>query len=120
MLGLSRRGFISLGVAAASSLAVLDPLSAFAWADPKPKAKPFLFKGIGPGRGEPPPHKLMGEDLIQARLTPETWQLEIVGDNCAIEKPRTIADGTAIDFATLCDLGKKHGVKFLKAMQCRA
>ena len=25
---------------------------------------------------------------------------------------------TAIDFATVVELGKKHGIKFLKAMQC--
>src|SRR5262249_1457356 len=57
--------------------------------------------------------------LIKARLTPETWRLEIVGDGVAIGKPRKLDDGTAIDYATLLELGKKHGVKFLKAMQCK-
>ena len=36
-----------------------------------------------------------------------------------IEKPRKFDDGTALDYATLLELGKKHSVKFLKAMQCR-
>jgi hypothetical protein len=66
-----------------------------------------------------PPHTLKGEDLFKARLTPETWRLEIVGDGVQIEKPRKLDDGTAIEFPTLLELGKKHGVKFLKAMQCK-
>jgi DMSO/TMAO reductase YedYZ molybdopterin-dependent catalytic subunit len=70
-------------------------------------------------RGNPRPHTLKGEQLVKARLTPETWRLEIVSDGSAkVEKPRTLADGTAIDLPTLEGLGKKHGVKFLKAMQC--
>jgi DMSO/TMAO reductase YedYZ molybdopterin-dependent catalytic subunit len=59
------------------------------------------------------------EDLPKARLTPETWQVEIIGEGVDIEKPRKFADGTAFDYASLLELGKKHGVKFLKAMQCR-
>ena len=65
------------------------------------------------------PPSLKGEELIKARLTPETWQVEIIGDGAAIEKPRKFDDGTALDYATLLELGKKHSVKFLKAMQCR-
>src|SRR5215471_1910438 len=58
-------------------------------------------------RGNPQPHKLKGDDLVKARLTPETWRLEIVSDGSTkIEKPRRIEDGTAIDFATLRELGK--------------
>ena len=86
-----------------------------------PKPRPIIYRGGGPGRGNPPPHKLMGEDLVKARLTPETWRLEIVADGgCTIEKPRKLDDGTAIDLPTLLDLGKQHGSKFLKAMQCRS
>jgi DMSO/TMAO reductase YedYZ molybdopterin-dependent catalytic subunit len=70
-------------------------------------------------RGNPRPHALKGEQLVKARLTPQTWRLEIVSDGSAkVEKPRTLADGTASDLPTLEGLGKKHGVKFLKAMQC--
>src|SRR5438105_15562616 len=70
-------------------------------------------------RGNPRPHTLKGEQLVKARLTPETWRLEIVSDGSAtVEKPRTLADGTAIDLPTLEGRGKKHGAKFLKAMQC--
>jgi DMSO/TMAO reductase YedYZ molybdopterin-dependent catalytic subunit len=70
-------------------------------------------------RGDPKPHTLKGEALEKARLTPKTWRLEVVSDGSAdVPKPRRLADDTAIDLPTLEALGKKHGVKFLKAMQC--
>jgi DMSO/TMAO reductase YedYZ molybdopterin-dependent catalytic subunit len=70
-------------------------------------------------RGNPQPHKLKGEVLVKARLTPDTWRLEIVSDGSAqIEKPRKLDDNTAIDLPALLELGKKHAVRFLKAMQC--
>jgi DMSO/TMAO reductase YedYZ molybdopterin-dependent catalytic subunit len=70
-------------------------------------------------RGNPKPHSLQGEALLKARLTPETWRLEIVSDGSThIAKPHTLENGTALDFATLLMLGEQHGVKFLKAMQC--
>ena len=70
-------------------------------------------------RGNPKPYTLKGDDLVRARLTPATWRLEIVSDGSAqIEKPRQLENQTALDLATLEDLGKRHGVKFLKAMQC--
>jgi DMSO/TMAO reductase YedYZ molybdopterin-dependent catalytic subunit len=70
-------------------------------------------------RGNPQPHRLKGDDLVKARLTPETWRLEIVSDGSTqIEKPRKLEDNTAIDLPTLRELGKKHGIRFLKAMQC--
>jgi DMSO/TMAO reductase YedYZ molybdopterin-dependent catalytic subunit len=70
-------------------------------------------------RGNPQPHRLKGDDLVKARLTPETWRLDIVSDGSAqIEKPRRFDDNTAIDFAALRELGKKRGIRFLKAMQC--
>jgi DMSO/TMAO reductase YedYZ molybdopterin-dependent catalytic subunit len=123
MTSISRRHFMSLGaVAAAGGQSLLvDPLSVSAEPTPKaPPGRPFTYTGAGPGRGNPPPHTLKGDDLIRARLTPETWRLEIVGDGCKVETPRKLDDGTAIDFADLLELGKKHGVKFLKAMQCRS
>ncbi len=92
--------------------------------DAKPAApnRPWLtpskdFNDVS--RGDPVPHTLTGEALTKARLTPETWRLEIAAEKKAtIEKPLSLAAGTALDFATLLKLGKTHGVKFLKAMQC--
>jgi DMSO/TMAO reductase YedYZ molybdopterin-dependent catalytic subunit len=70
-------------------------------------------------RGDPKPHSLKGEALIQARLTPETWRMEIMAESGAkIDKQRLISDDTAIDFNMLLDLGKTKAVRFLKAMQC--
>src|SRR5207248_247422 len=70
-------------------------------------------------RGNPRPHTLKGDALAQARLTPQTWRLEIVSDGTAeIATPRTIAKGNAVDLPMLEKLGQQHGRRFLKAMQC--
>jgi DMSO/TMAO reductase YedYZ molybdopterin-dependent catalytic subunit len=87
-----------------------------------PAAKKFLTKPAefyDVSRGNPKPYTLKGDKLVKARLTPATWRLEIVSDGSSdIAKPRKLADGTALDLAAIEKLGKKHGVKFLKAMQC--
>ena len=97
-----------------------------------PSATPFRFltpadKFRDVSRGTPLPHTLKGDALVQARLTPETWRLEITADetpNPAIKelaglgKSLTLADGSALDLPALLELGRKHEVKFLKAMQC--
>jgi DMSO/TMAO reductase YedYZ molybdopterin-dependent catalytic subunit len=70
-------------------------------------------------RGNPRPHTLKGDALVQARLTPETWRLEIVSDGTAeLANPRTLEKGNAIVLPTLERLGQQHGRRFLKAMQC--
>src|SRR5262245_430722 len=79
--------------------------------------KPEEFRDVS--RGTPKPFTLKGDDLVKARLTPETWRLEIISDGTTtIEKPRKLDDNTAIDLPALEALGKQQGVKFLKAMQC--
>jgi len=122
----SRRHFVATTSALAASVA----LSRAAEAPVRATAPPLLtpadkFRDVS--RGTPRPHSLKGDALIAARLTPETWRLEITADaspNAAIKetaslgRPLTLADGNALDYAALLDLGKKHGVKFLKAMQC--
>jgi DMSO/TMAO reductase YedYZ molybdopterin-dependent catalytic subunit len=86
------------------------------------QARPFLtsapdFRDVS--RGNPRPHSLQGEALVRARLTPETWRLEITSDGSSrIQTPRTLAAGNALDLTTLEQLGRQHGRKFLKAMQC--
>jgi DMSO/TMAO reductase YedYZ molybdopterin-dependent catalytic subunit len=85
-------------------------------------ARPFLtnspdFNEVS--RGNPRPSSLRREQLVRARLTPETWRLEIVSDGSTdIGTPRTIAAGNALDLPALERLGRQHGRKFLKAMQC--
>jgi DMSO/TMAO reductase YedYZ molybdopterin-dependent catalytic subunit len=69
-------------------------------------------------RGTPRPYTLQGEQLIKARLTPETWRLEIVSDGTTRIGSRRSRDGVTIDLPTLEKLGQQHSRKFLKAMQC--
>ncbi|RBP43829.1 DMSO/TMAO reductase YedYZ molybdopterin-dependent catalytic subunit [Roseimicrobium gellanilyticum] len=78
-------------------------------------------------RGNPKPHTLTGDALVQARLTADTWRMEIVVDPYTSElvkepaslgKQYTLEAGNALDLPTLMELGKKHSVRFLKAMQC--
>jgi DMSO/TMAO reductase YedYZ molybdopterin-dependent catalytic subunit len=90
--------------------------------DPSPNPRKILtdadaFRDVS--RGNPKPYSLTGDDLVKARLTPESWRLEIVADASAqVARPLTLADATALDLPKLRELGKTHGIKFLKAMQC--
>lgn len=70
-------------------------------------------------RAKPHPKTLTPEQLTAARLTPDSWRLEITGEEKAIvPEPKTLAAGTAIDLAALHELFRKKPVRFLKAMQC--
>lgn len=128
---ITRREFVqtsSLVTAAALSGGL--PLPVVATADEAVPARPFLtpadkFRDVS--RGSPKPHTLMGEALVAAKLTPETWRLEIIADGPATPEQKEFAtagkqlkidDGTALDLPALLELGKKHEVRFLKAMQC--
>ena len=118
---LSRRDALRL---AAAGLAAGNSSAAAATrpADPDTPPRPFLTPGKDfedVSRGDPVPHTLTGDALVKARLTPETWRLEVVAeDKAKVDKPLTLADGTALDLPTLLKLGEKYGVRFLKAMQC--
>ena len=130
---LTRRDFVRAGsVLAATALNSAAPslgraaTATAAAPTPRPLLTPASkFRDVS--RGKPVPHTLKGDALIQARLTPETWRLEITADttpNLAVKEPAslsqplTLADGTALDLPALLKLGQQHGVKFLKAMQC--
>lgn len=123
---LTRRGFIA--TSAATSLASNFECNA---REKATAAKPFLtppneFYDVS--RGNPKPYTLTGASQEMARLTLDTWRLEVTADPfveephtkvpATLEKPLTIANGTALDFKKLLDLGRKHEVHFLKAMQC--
>jgi DMSO/TMAO reductase YedYZ molybdopterin-dependent catalytic subunit len=111
-------------VAAAAVAAEAAPVPAAqpAAAQPASPPRPYLtnpadFRDVS--RGNPKPYTLKGEALVQARLTPATWRLEIVSDGTAnIATPRTIANKNAIDLPMLENLGQNKGRRFLKAMQC--
>ena len=131
----SRRDFLRIGTAGVAALGAVPVGSADSAhaADAVSRAgfpHPILTPGedfTDVSRGNPKPHTLTGDALVQARLTPETWRMELVADpmvNDVVKEPATVAksftlaDGTALDMASLLELGKKHGVKFLKAFQC--
>ena len=66
-------------------------------------------------RGNPLPYTLPPDVRKQIGLERETWRLEIRADpdsNSIVEAPLTI------DFEMLLELGRTHGVKFLKALTC--
>jgi DMSO/TMAO reductase YedYZ molybdopterin-dependent catalytic subunit len=118
-----RRAFLlAAGAASAALAAEVDaaPLpGAQAAGDPKRNylTNPPDFRDVS--RGNPRPFTLKGEQLVKARLTPEAWRLEIVSDGTSqVAAPRTLDKGNALDLPTLEKLGKQHGRRFLKAMQC--
>ncbi|MEW6304096.1 MAG: molybdopterin-dependent oxidoreductase [Verrucomicrobiota bacterium] len=140
---LSRRAFVRTSALAASAFAGLSgsataaegkKAAAPSTAAPKPAVsvppRAYLtpadkFRDVS--RGNPRPHTLKGDALVQARLTSETWRLEITADPTVnsvvkgpanLSQPLTLADGTALDLPALLELGRKHEVNFIKAMQC--
>ena len=139
---LSRRDFVrATSALAASALAAgvvgrapaAEPSAASTPAAPggaKVFSRPLLTKAddfADVSRGKPKPFTLTGDALVEARLTPESWRLEIVADpftSAEVKEPASLGkqfsleDGTALDFSTLLELGRKHSVRFLKAMQC--
>jgi DMSO/TMAO reductase YedYZ molybdopterin-dependent catalytic subunit len=68
------------------------------------------------------PYLLSAEARIKAGLTPETWKLEIVGDEPpwqpTLLKTCRIADGTAVTFKDLEELFKARPVRCIKILQC--
>ena len=133
----SRRDFVRISAGGVATAAIGRSLLA---AEPGPPAAPeapfvgarsFLtpameFQDVS--RGNPKPYSLKGAALAEARLTPQTWRLEITADPfvekpsvnvpASLERPLTLDAGNALDLAALLELGKKHEVHFLKAMQC--
>ncbi len=128
---LSRRDFVrATSVLAATALAPELPGTPTAPESSAPAPHPLLTKAgdfTDVSRGNPKPHTLTGGALVQARLTPETWRLEITADPfvsdvvkepASLGKQFTLDGGNALDLPALIELGKKHRVRFLKAMQC--
>src|SRR5437016_3583976 len=100
---MDRRDFIRVSAATAANAVAGSAASECAAApqvNPVSAAtgqRPYLtnppdFRDVS--RGNPRPFTLKGEQLIQARLTPETWRLEILSDGTTqIETPRALAKG---------------------------
>jgi DMSO/TMAO reductase YedYZ molybdopterin-dependent catalytic subunit len=113
----SRRELLTTGIAGITAVAAPEPGAAAQ--NPTRDVLTPAGQFVDVARGNPVPHSLRGEALVKARLTPETWRLEIVGENGAnVPRPFTLQNGTALDLPMLMRLGKAHSVKFLKAIQC--
>ncbi len=135
---ISRREFVRDGstlaagalLARLAGKAVAGESSVAAPGGAPPMCRPLLTAALDfedVSRGHPKPYDLTGAALESARLTAETWRLEIVADPftdgrvkvpAAVTKQFTVEDGTALDLPALLELGKSHGVRFIKAMQC--
>ena len=141
---LTRRDFIGIGAVGAAAVGATQAImgnrtfAGDAYALPAPPAAatppvppPFLtpapdFRDVS--RGTPTPHTLRGAAQIEARLTPETWRLEITADPfveephtkvpATLERPLTLADGTAMALHALTELGRRHEVNCLHVLQC--
>jgi DMSO/TMAO reductase YedYZ molybdopterin-dependent catalytic subunit len=124
-LGIAATSVLSTTVASETSNADIAAFSDVAGSDSRGAsrhARSFLTEAgafVDVSRGNPRPHTLKGEALSKARLTPRTWRLEIVGDGSStVARPDRLEDGTALDLDGLKELGRTHGVRYLKAMQC--
>jgi DMSO/TMAO reductase YedYZ molybdopterin-dependent catalytic subunit len=119
---LDRREFLCAAGVATAALTAGTPATAAVAQPPAANPRHYLtnppnFRDVS--RGTPKPFSLNGPQLAQARLTAETWRLEVVAaDGCQVATPRTLANNNAVDFGELEQLGRQHGRKFLKAMQC--
>ena len=86
--------------------------------EPIPDQRKFLtnpeeFTDVS--RGNPVPHTLTRRRPGQARLTPETWRLEIVAEGGAkIDDPKRLDDGTALDLPRLLGPGRTAWRRFLQ------
>src|SRR5579863_10330779 len=105
---LGRRDLLGLGIAGP----LFCGLSAMTQdEEPWPRrhylTNPLKFTDVS--RGNPNPKTLKGEALVKARLTPETWQLEIAADEkTEMERPQTF------DYAALLQLGETRAIRYFK------
>ncbi len=127
---LTRRFFLSAGVAGAALLATRTQSARAGDVAPElteaiGKLESFLtppdkFRDVS--RGKPLPHSLPPEKMTEVGLTRETWKLEVTSDTdksaTRLKKPMTKADGTALDFNGLMQIAETHAVRFAKVMTC--
>ena len=127
---LTRRFFLSTGVAGAALLATRTQSARAGDVAPElaeaiEKLESFLtppdkFRDVS--RGKPLPHSLPPEKKTEVGLTRETWKLEVISDTdksvTRLKKPMTKADGTALDFNGLMQIAETHAVRFAKVMTC--
>jgi DMSO/TMAO reductase YedYZ molybdopterin-dependent catalytic subunit len=126
---LTRRYFLRLGAAGAVAAGLWPALSRGESRAPEldeaiAKLEPFFtpldqFRDVS--RGKPLPHALSDEKKREVGLTRDTWKLEVISDPdipAKLGKELTKANGAALDFAALIQMGEKSAVRFSKVMTC--
>ena len=120
----TRRFFMQTGVVSAASLAgpaLAGELSPALQAQID-NIEPWLthqddFRDVS--RGKPKPHTLDNARRKEARLTRDTWKLNVVGDPANPARMKQPMEGsTAFTFTDLMNLAKDHAVRFPKVMTC--
>jgi len=122
---IARRDLLRLGLAGPllCGLGPRQQLAASPKAPQEPPAegqRPYLTKPHDFGdvsRGNPNPKTLRGDALVRARLTPETWRLEISADEKA-DLEHSLVGERAIDYPALLKLAETRGIRYFKALQC--
>lgn len=124
----TRRRFLGLGAGTAASLVI--PKS-WATADTDHPAlaealsrlqyltadKDFRYVG----RIKPKISEMSDSERQAAGLTRDTWRLEVIADpdgKARVRHPMTKADGSALSFDQLVEIGKTQAVSFLQVMTC--
>jgi len=72
-------------------------------------------------RGNPLPYTLPPAMRREAGLERDTWQLEVIADptsNSKVDAPLSKDLATALNFERLLELGREHGVRYLKGVTC--
>ena len=120
MSPISRRQAVKLGIGSLAAMQTSIRSEEPAQIKPRSFLTPAAdFEDVS--RGTPKPHSLTGEALVKAKLTPQSWNLEISADettNAIVTQKAQIENAVTLDYAQLLELGQKHRVLFLKAMQC--
>lgn len=125
---LTRRSFLGLGTAALAAWSV-SPLGAVEHSvDPQLQEAISRLEYLTPldrafilDKGKAGVAKLSEQKLREIGQVPETWSLEVVPDpasNSAVEQPRSLALGNALDWQALMMLAEKHAVRFLHVCNC--
>ena len=128
---LSRRAFMrATSVLAATALAgelaggtpaaTAQDAAAAATKPSAPAPRPLLTKAedfYDVSRGNPKPHTLTGHALTQARLTAETWRLEITADpftSDVVKEPASLRKQFTLDAGNALGRGIAPAHRFLK------
>ena len=121
----TRRDLFKLGTAGAAALAAPKAEAAVKKPGPVCETGGCCITQSGDfynvERGNPIPYKLPEEKLREIGMLRETWQLEILSDpdsNAKITHPMLKADGTALTFEKLLEIGKTKGTSYLKVITC--